>query len=310
MVTSVVIATYNGEKYIIEQLNSILNQSIMPDEIIIVDDCSSDKTCEVIEGYMKKNSSCQIKFYRNEKNLGYAKNFWKALHYATGKYIFLCDQDDIWENEKIEKIIKIFSENKKIMALNTNYELINENGDVINDRTKLKRFKNDEIVKIDVFNFLKSPRYPGMSLTVRKELIHEVDCLNIQDIIVHDWLLNFVATTNDGMYFYNKKLTKYRQHNSNTVGVMKTMSRSNLRKQRIQNLEVQMKLAEIGLRIPELDGDIVIYLNKLKQVLAKRVIYIDSTDYFRYFILSVTKMQYLSIRSILGDIYCIVRGRP
>ena len=78
---------YNGERYLKEQIDSFLNQTLLPDEIIIVDDCSSDKTIEIIEKY-KKNYSDKIKFFKNEHNLGFTKNFEKAISKSSGDVIF------------------------------------------------------------------------------------------------------------------------------------------------------------------------------------------------------------------------------
>ncbi|WP_172610905.1 glycosyltransferase [Eubacterium limosum] len=86
---SVVMATFNGEKYLEKQLNSILMQTLLPDEILIFDDRSVDKTEEIVNQFIKKNTtSVEIKFVKNETNLGYALNFYQGLKYARGDYIF------------------------------------------------------------------------------------------------------------------------------------------------------------------------------------------------------------------------------
>ena len=97
--------TYNGEKYIKEQLESILNQTIAIDEIIICDDGSNDKTIQIIEEIQLEYPN-KISLYKNQVNLGSNKNFEKAITICSGDYIFLSDQDDIWKNNKVEKIIK------------------------------------------------------------------------------------------------------------------------------------------------------------------------------------------------------------
>ena len=105
---SVVMATYNGERYVEKQLQSILNQSLMPDEVIIRDDGSNDSTVQIVQEFIKKHnlSSWEIKI--NEENLGYRKNFANLLSLANGDYIFLSDQDDEWLGDKIEKMSTIF----------------------------------------------------------------------------------------------------------------------------------------------------------------------------------------------------------
>lgn len=93
--------TYNGGKYLKEQLDSILWQSYPVDEIIIQDDCSADNTVEILRGYEKEYDNVHI--YVNEKNLGFTDNFWSVLDRATNEYIAISDQDDIWLPDKIEK---------------------------------------------------------------------------------------------------------------------------------------------------------------------------------------------------------------
>ena len=99
---SVVIATYNGEKYIVKQLESIRNQTRKPDEVIIVDDRSNDNTFKIVKEYIQQYALRNWRIYLNDCNLGYKGNFQKGIELATGKYIFLCDQDDEWERNKIE----------------------------------------------------------------------------------------------------------------------------------------------------------------------------------------------------------------
>jgi glycosyltransferase involved in cell wall biosynthesis len=96
---SVVLCAYNGASFIAEQLTSISNQTYSHLEIIIVDDCSTDDTVSIIEKF--QNLDKRIKLYQNPNNLGYNKNFEKAFQLATGSYIAIADQDDVWHTEKI-----------------------------------------------------------------------------------------------------------------------------------------------------------------------------------------------------------------
>ena len=95
---SVCIATFNGEKYISSQLDSILNQVVPVHEIIISDDMSTDNTIEII----KNCNNPIIKIFINKERLGVAKNFENAIKHANGDFIFLCDQDDIWLKNKTQ----------------------------------------------------------------------------------------------------------------------------------------------------------------------------------------------------------------
>jgi len=110
---SIAMATYNGSKYIVPQLMSILNQSLPPNELIIVDDASSDRTVEIINGLIKDYPI--IKLYINEKNLGPIASFKKSVSICIFDYIALADQDDIWEENKLEICLKQL---KKIEDIN------------------------------------------------------------------------------------------------------------------------------------------------------------------------------------------------
>ena len=105
---SVILCTYNGEKYIKKQIDSILMQSVCPDEIIICDDNSTDRTCEIINNINDK----RIILHCNKNNYGVTRNFSNGLMLCNGEYIFLSDQDDVWEHDKVEKMLRIFQQNK------------------------------------------------------------------------------------------------------------------------------------------------------------------------------------------------------
>ena len=121
MKISVVLSSYNGEKYIEEQLNSLYFQILKPDEILIIDDCSTDNTVNIIENFIKKNNLDNWILIKNDKNLGWKKNFIEGFKKATGNLIFPCDQDDIWHREKIQKMTQIMMQRKEILLIVSNY---------------------------------------------------------------------------------------------------------------------------------------------------------------------------------------------
>lgn len=109
---SIAMATYNGEKYLRELLDSLYNQTRLPDEVVVTDDCSTDRTSDILEEYHQKYG---LKYCINEKSLGVTKNFEKALSLTSGDYIMICDQDDVWLKNKIElslsKILELGQDN-------------------------------------------------------------------------------------------------------------------------------------------------------------------------------------------------------
>lgn len=141
---SVCIATYNGEKYIEAQLNSIIDQLDTDDEIIIVDDCSKDDTLNIIRSI----GDSRIKIYLNEVNRGHVYSFNRAIELATKKIIFMSDQDDVWKNNRLilmkEKLL-----NSSALLLTSNSEFINSVGNKID-------FKIDGVDEINSFKYLNN----------------------------------------------------------------------------------------------------------------------------------------------------------
>lgn len=111
---SIAMATYNGSKYLPEQLQSLLVQTRLPDEVVITDDCSTDETFQVIRQFAGE-APFDVFYSRNDENLGYSGNFNAALMQTTGDLVFLCDQDDVWFPEKIAHIESIAVENPDIL---------------------------------------------------------------------------------------------------------------------------------------------------------------------------------------------------
>lgn len=137
MMISVCMATYNGEKFITEQLNSILSQLKENDEVIIVDDCSIDDTVKII----KELNDFRIKLFINEQNKGHNASFERAILNSEGDYIFIADQDDIWVEGRIDSMINRL-QSKMFCAGNP--EFIFEEGCVFNDKYPLLKLKKSE----------------------------------------------------------------------------------------------------------------------------------------------------------------------
>ena len=102
-------ATYNGEKYISQQIDSILNQEFTDFNLIICDDQSTDQTIQIIKEYMQKDS--RISLYINESNLGYNQNFMKLIQLSDSPFFSIADQDDIWYPNQLNDLYKAMSEN-------------------------------------------------------------------------------------------------------------------------------------------------------------------------------------------------------
>ena len=110
MRTSVLISTYNGEQFIEEQLASLLGQTVQPDEVLIMDDSSTDSTYAKIQAFLQRKNLDGWKLSRNERNKGFRANFRALAEAATGELVFFCDQDDVWGNRKIETCVNFMTD--------------------------------------------------------------------------------------------------------------------------------------------------------------------------------------------------------
>lgn len=222
MTTSVAMCTYNGEKYLREQLETIINQTIKIDEIIICDDISTDNTISIIKEYQEKYPNL-IKLFINENNLRSVKNFEKAISLCENELIFLSDQDDLWKENKVEIILNYYENNKEINAICTNYNVMDENSivdeykftlcDVINDiKTETNYFNPIEIL-IFSSNFAT-----GCTMAFKKSLVEKIIPIPIIKDYHHDEWIALLSSLENKFDFLNEKLINYRIHIDQQVG--------------------------------------------------------------------------------------------
>ena len=217
---SVALCTYNGEKYLAEQLDSILSQENPVDEIVVCDDGSTDNTQSILQDYQARFPEL-FRIFINEKNLGYVANFEKALSLCTGDLIFLCDQDDIWHQDKVKFILHYFKENPLIGVAAHNLDLI---GTYDGKKTfwELKNFhsetkpSNQELLQHILIN---GNIFPGMSLAIRKKTLHDyLPLQKIDSILIHDYELIIKALRDEKFGLIPKNLGAYRQHDQQSIG--------------------------------------------------------------------------------------------
>lgn len=208
---SVAIATYNGERYIKEQLDSILAQTHSVDEIIIVDDCSSDETWNILVQYATNNS--KIIIFRNETNLGGTKSFEKAICACRGDYIALADQDDVWLSEKIATLIEQIGDN---WLIHSDAFVVDASLNVLHQSySGLKPNLNGDFVKYLIMNDVT-----GCTVLFSRQLVEK--CFPIPDgYYVHDHYLALMASFFNKITYCDKPLIFYRQHSANQIGSSK-----------------------------------------------------------------------------------------
>ncbi len=206
---SVVMCTYNGEKYIEEQLDSILNQTYQNLEIIIVDDVSKDNTWQILQTYQQKFSNIAI--YKNEINLGYIKNFEGALQKATGELIAIADQDDIWEKGKLTQQQENIGSN---ILIYHDSALIKQDGSLMNKNisTHIKMYEGGSFKSLIFDNCVS-----GHSMLFKKELLSYI--FPFPTIMHYDWWMATVALANGTIRYLPQPLVQYRQHENNVTNI-------------------------------------------------------------------------------------------
>ncbi|MCR5736915.1 MAG: glycosyltransferase [Eubacterium sp.] len=217
---SVAIATYNGEKYIEEQLTSIIKQTVPPDEIIISDDGSNDCTLEVIENICQSYSNMSISILTDNPRHGIGGNFEWAITHTTGDIIFICGQDDIWSSTKVEKVIDVFRDFPNAKVVCHDFSMIDANSSPIQfdaDYLFKKISLNDgEVCHISQNEYLESAisgvLIPGFSICISKDLAKK--CMPIPMNSMEDKWLAFCGLVENEVYYINEILTLYRIHDS------------------------------------------------------------------------------------------------
>ncbi len=215
---SVALCTYNGEKYVYEQLKSIVEQSYPVDEIVISDDGSNDGTIDIISAFKEKHTNVDIKIFVNENNVGVTKNFEIALRKCKGDIIFLSDQDDVWTLQKVENTVKAFEEDDQCLLVFSDAYLVdaegNDMGSSLWERTKpiLKK-------KYTVSDFTGARYITGATVAIKKELLNVT--IPIPESWIHDAWLSVNASVYGNVKYLKEKLLLYRQHENNVIGAKK-----------------------------------------------------------------------------------------
>ena len=209
---SVCMATYNGAKYIQNQLQSIIAQLSQNDEIIISDDGSTDRTLEIVASF----NDPRIKVFHHVKtNFAggnflhklVSSNFENALMHASGKYIFLSDQDDVWPSNRVISVIDCLSVYDLVYC---NFSIIDEHEQLI----KKYGFTHKPINRSFVYNVYKMPFY-GCCMAFRYDLLKYILPFP-KKLVLHDNWIGFLAMRFGKIVYLHEPLHKYRIHSSNT----------------------------------------------------------------------------------------------
>ena len=204
---SVCMATYNGERFVREQLVSVLQQLRPEDEVILVDDRSTDSTSEIIAGI----NDARIRLIEHRERQGIVSSFEHAVRSAAGDIVFLCDQDDIWAPTKVSKVMKVFAEQPAVSLVMTNFTVIDDEGRPHVDK-KLPRRSFDHRVLPNLI----SNRFQGSTMAFRATLLPSLLPFPKGGHVLHDAWIGLRNTTIGGRCeFLDEDLLFYRRHTHN-----------------------------------------------------------------------------------------------
>ena len=241
----ILLPTYNGEKYLREQLDSILNQTYKNIRLIISYDCSKDSTPEILEAYRNKDS--RIELYLQKENIGVVKGIEFLLQKVKSKYYMLADQDDVWLPIKVEKSIETLKRENADLVFG-DLEVVDENLKTIypsfGDFMLLNRKINKYIDSYKV-NYLYNC-VTGCTVLSKKEFIEKILPIPAESkYLIHDHWIGIMAALNGKLAYMPEKYIKYRQHGNNQVGTNK-ISHGFKKLEQVRELFINVKLGVFG----------------------------------------------------------------
>lgn len=302
MKTSVALCTYDGEEFLKEQLDSILEQKYPVQEIVICDDGSTDQTSKILQDYKNRFPDLFTLIF-NEENLGYSRNFEKAIHSCKQDLIIICDQDDIWEKNKTEEIINFMKANPEKDGVFHDLKLIEEEK-IYPSYLEWKFISKEDVLKdienSTLFNTLvsKGSFVLGCSLAIRKTALQEH---NLKDFTTsHDYYIAQKLSVENKLGFIPKTLSQYRLHAGQVYGLRYKSDNKKVTKELSEldsyfkeNVYLYLKILE---RYKELNpGKEVKKTLFYKQFLEKRKIYLKMMNFAerKIYIAKCVKHHYL-----------------
>lgn len=223
MKTAVLMATYNGEKFIEKQLDSIKNQVLAPDYVIIRDDGSTDGTVQFVKDYIATNDLVGWNIIKNQKNLGWRLNFRQLLidsQNTDADVIFLSDQDDVWNLGKNKRQLEILAKHQEIEVLSADTEFTVSTSEATVPTNYIFKNNDQELSEFPVEHFYKAGFRQGMTLAIKKEFISRFLKYWKEDynLLPHDALIECLAGLLGVGYNLNECVAVHNRHESNASG--------------------------------------------------------------------------------------------
>lgn len=241
---SVALCTYNGEKFLLEQLESIFMQELPVDEIVLCDDGSKDGTLKIVSQFQQKYPGI-IKAFENKINLGVVKNFEKAINLCSGEIIFLCDQDDIWFPEKTKEIASFFECNPEKEAVFHDLTLLEPDNETPTSMWQSLYYDPEAVANKSLYKYLIAIGnvVTGAALAIRNKS-EKVVFDNLPTSFLHDYQLALSYAKTNTLGLIEKPLGFYRLHENQVIGTSSTAREQN--KKKVNLLESSDSLAKLN----------------------------------------------------------------
>lgn len=304
MKNSVALTTFNGEKYIEEQLDSIKNQTMPPDEVIIRDDCSTDKTPDVVRQYITRYN-LNWDFRVNETNMGFFDNFFATIRDCTGDVIYLADQDDIWDANKIKQFTELYKSDPTIMMVQSNPRFIDSEGSSLPTKELYHGKKpSDRPIELTVEDMLRFAG-SGYTMSFRRcvaEKIFEQSFDTQKDVFgFHDLLLGQVATVMGKCYMMSGIVDAHRLHSENqTQQNGKSYLVGRTKEVQVKILDNRIKQFTQLLSFVQ-DSEKESTIRSFRSFAKTRKEYISNKGLSRFVYLTKHRSQYASSKGIITD---------
>jgi glycosyltransferase involved in cell wall biosynthesis len=222
--TSVALCTYNGVKYLRDQLESYLAQTRLPDELVICDDDSQDGTIGIVEDFAARRAPFPVRIQRNPQNIGSTRNFEQAISLCSGEIIFLSDQDDVWLPDKIEKMAAEFDKSPEAGMVFCDVEFVDNSLASLGRMHSTHSFNEMERERIicgDLFPLLlRRDVVIGAAMAFRSRYKPYVIPIptDIPSMIHDGWITTMIAVMSKSVYL-DEALVMYRQHEGQQTGI-------------------------------------------------------------------------------------------
>lgn len=283
---SVAMATYNGATYIERQLHSIIAQSRLPDEVVISDDCSTDNTVGLVQRFIGEYNLVNWRLIVNNENIGFVGNFRRALRNIDADIVFLCDQDDLWHEDKVRNMVGVLEQESTILGLSSSFAIINVKDNTVNSRWLYLKSNHGLVHKLvrqhmklslKLVDVLYSNPAPGCTSAFRRQVVEEYLTTPESKELPHDWAMVLLSAKEGEYVFLNEELTLYRLHGANTIGLERRRESLISRREAIETHCLQFhaiaRLLPLNGYMPYIDRLIALYTHRVNTMHSRSIMH-------------------------------------